>query len=107
MIDWWGVASNGLWIAGLSTILAVVSYVHWWAHDQGLTLRQALTRNEFRFPFLIGALLFAVGLLATSRLWWERIGWATVVLLLSWQVYALRRDHITTRGESANAEGDS
>ena len=104
MIDWWGVICNGFWISGLSTILAAFSYIHWWAHDQRMGLRTALSRREFRIPVIAGALLFGLGLLTTSQLWWERIGWGVVVLLLLWQAYSLLREFSRARQASHRRE---
>ena len=97
MVDWWDVICDGLWISGLSTVLAAVSYVHWWAREQRMSLRQAIVRREFRFHLIAGTLLISLGLLATSQLWWERIGWGVVVFLLLWRGLSNRRERSAMR----------
>lgn len=96
MIDWWGLVRNGFWIVGLSILFASYSYIYWWAHNQHIRLREAMNRAEFRVPILGGAALFGIGLFATSRIWWEQIGWGLIIALLMVQTYLFIRQNTNT-----------
>ncbi len=67
MIDWSGVASNSLWIAGLAIVLATVSYAYWAAGQQQSSTMKVIQERQFmRFVYL-GLILVGLGLAATSN----------------------------------------
>lgn len=69
--------AHATWILGLALLLAAWSYRSW-AASVGVPSPAGGTA-----PFmLLGALLFALGMLASSGAQWERIGWGVVLLLL-------------------------
>ncbi len=80
MIDWWGVAGNGLWILGLSLLLATFSYRSW-ARSEATRVPPPAEAGASAF-YNLGLVLFALGMLATSDAWWERAGWGAVLLLI-------------------------
>ena len=106
MIDVWGVIANSLWILGLAVLLAALSWAHWVASSEGRHLRIVLGRPQTQRCLDLGLFLFCVGLVATSRAWWERILWG--LLAAAWVIKALL-EGINTRKtdayeqESANA----
>lgn len=87
MIDWFGVFHNALWVMGLATILAALSYVDWWRTRQlpRLGFRQALGTPGFLLAFNIGAVLFCSGLALGSHAWWQIVAWSILALMFAWQ----------------------
>jgi hypothetical protein len=86
MIDLWFVASNSLWILGLSILLAVFSWASWAASlsedARGiLAFRAALARPGARRATWLGTALFCAGMAATGRAWWERVLWGALALI--------------------------
>jgi hypothetical protein len=73
MIDWWGLVSNSLWVAGLAVGLAAFSMAHYRARTERVPLRRRLQGLEFWVPFCIGMILFGLGLLFSAQDWWEKI----------------------------------
>jgi len=78
MIDWMGLFWHGLWVTGLSVLLAVASYTSWMAVTRGQRWRQALAEAGPRLAMSLGALLFIAGAARSSRHGWE---WALWLLL--------------------------
>jgi hypothetical protein len=90
MIDVWLVVSNSVWIAGLSVVLAAVSWASWKAsveRAEGARLRTVLARPGVRLVWALGMALFCAGMAATGRAWWERALWGA--LAVAFAVYAL------------------
>jgi hypothetical protein len=86
MIDLWFVASNSLWILGLSILLAVLSWASWAASlsedARGMpAFRAALARPGAQRAAWLGAALFCAGMAATGRGWWERVLWGALALI--------------------------
>jgi len=86
MINLWGIAANSLWILGLATLLAALSWAHWAASVEKVRFRAVLGRPGVRRVLDLGLALFCAGLAATSRTWWERTLWG--LLGLAWAVPA-------------------
>jgi hypothetical protein len=76
MIEVWLVVSHGLWIGGLSIVLAVLSGARWIAGEEGVRLGAVLARYGPRRALDVGAAVFCSGLAATGRVWWEQVLWA-------------------------------
>ncbi len=90
MIDWLGVLTNGLWIAGLAGMLATVSYYVYEASRQG-KLRAAFGSPSFVFYFSVSTAVFCVGVAASGGELWERIAWAILSVLFAWQAWQNRK----------------
>jgi hypothetical protein len=91
MIDIWLVASNGLWIAGLSVLLATLSWASWAAsleRADGVRLGTVLDRPGLRRAWGLGLVLFCAGMAATGRAWWEWTLWLVVAVASA--IYAFR-----------------
>jgi hypothetical protein len=72
------VAADGLWVLGLATLLAAVSWAIWEAGRGESGLRATLRRPGVRAGLDVGLLLFCAGLAATSGRWWERAVWGVL-----------------------------
>ncbi|HSR32018.1 MAG TPA: hypothetical protein VLY63_15750 [Anaerolineae bacterium] len=81
MIDWWGVIHNSLWVTGLALALAVLSMVHYEARVDRVRLRKKLSERRFQLPFTVGMVLLCLGLLLSSRQWWQIIIWGLLTAL--------------------------
>ena len=86
MIDVWLVASNSLWIAGLSLLLATVSWASWVASVEEVRMRAVLARRGARRAWGLGMALLCTGMAATGRAWWEYTLWG--VLAAAFLVHA-------------------
>lgn len=78
MIDVWGVAANGLWVVGLSVVVAALSWAYWCAVEEGTGISTALGRAGVRRAVDLGLAFFCAGLAATSRRTWERVVWGAL-----------------------------
>lgn len=99
MIDVWGVVANGLWVLGLSVLLAALSWASWAASEEKVRFRAALARTGIQQALNLGLFLFCAGLAATGRTWWERVLWG--LLAAAWVAQAWmtgRRTEIANNG---------
>ena len=86
MIDWWGVFTNSLWIAGLAMVLAIFGHADWRASAKGEGLRAVVKRVSQSQGFALGMALVCLGVgLGVSRLW-ECILWLLLAVSFSSQV---------------------
>jgi len=81
MIDWFNLAANTLWIIGLAIALAVVSHASWQAALHHEKLRSRLAQPGYQMFFDLAAILFCLGMAATSRRVWEIILWSGLAVL--------------------------
>jgi len=81
MIDWFNLAANALWIIGLAIALAVVSHASWQAALYHEKLRSRLAQPGYQMFFDLAAVLFCLGMAATSRRVWEIILWSGLAVL--------------------------
>ena len=102
MIDVWGVAANSLWVLGLSTLLAALSWASWAAGEEKVRFRAVLARPGMQRVLDLGLFLFCAGLAATGRAWWERALWG--LLAAAWVVQAVLMGR---KGEDAGTERDT
>jgi hypothetical protein len=97
VIDWWGLAHNALWIVGLAVILAAFSMASYRARVDRIPLRQELGGKTTQFPMVIGMVLFCLGLLLSSRSWWEKVIWG---LAMAW--FVVQAVHLGGRGSTGD-----
>jgi phosphoglycerol transferase MdoB-like AlkP superfamily enzyme len=81
MIDWFSLAANALWIIGLAIALAVVSHASWQAALHHEKLRSRLGQPVYQIYFDLAAVLFCLGMAATSRRVWEIVLWSGLAVL--------------------------
>jgi small-conductance mechanosensitive channel len=81
MIDWFNLAANALWIIGLALALAAVSHASWQAAQHHEKLRTWLGQPSYQIYFDLAAVLFCLGMAATSRRVWEIILWSGLAVL--------------------------
>jgi hypothetical protein len=91
MINWWGLVSNSLWILGLSLCLSVLSMVSYRARAEQRPLREALSEPGSQVALVFGMLLFCLGILATSRTWWQVLLSGLVVVIVAGSIIHLWR----------------
>jgi hypothetical protein len=75
LIDVWQVASNALWVLGLSVLLATWSFARYEAHMAGVKTREKFAELGYALVLNAGLLLFIAGMAATERRWWARGLW--------------------------------
>jgi len=95
MVDWLGVATNSLWILGLTLVLAVLSYADWSAHTTRQRIRVVLGQVTFRRSLWIGLTLFCVGVALSGGRWWERALWGVLAVMAAIEVWRAR--HVISR----------
>jgi hypothetical protein len=92
VIDVWGVVSNGLWVMGLSVLLAAWSWARYAAYQAGVKTRDKLNEPRFAVAVDLGLLLFVGGMAATEHRWWARLLWIVLgIVVIAHSVLSLRR----------------
>lgn len=92
VIDWPKVATNALWILGLSIVLAAFSYHDWLAAETGRTWRELFKRRSWRLPATGGFALTCAGwALAQAAYWWTKAGWAALAVWFAWKFVGAAR----------------
>lgn len=75
------VATNGLWVLGLSIVLSVFSYHDWLARTTGRRFRQMMVLPSWRQSFSTGMFLTCLGWgLAQANHVWEKLLWMIVAV---------------------------
>ncbi len=75
VIDVWDVVRNGLWILGLSVLLATWSWARYAAYQAHVRTRHKLNELKYALALDAGLLLFVGGMAATEGRWWARLLW--------------------------------
>jgi hypothetical protein len=98
MVDWRAVGGNGLWILGLSILLAVYSYANWRAIVSRRTRREVFTDSWLRLlcNSALGATMIGWASSQSDR-WWERVICLALAALCGWRVATL----VQSRGRAA------
>jgi multisubunit Na+/H+ antiporter MnhB subunit len=98
MIDWAGLAFNGLWVLGAAVILAAFSFAYYEAQRRGerLLARLAAARLNsgapgFQFWLSAGLALISLGLALIGPRWWERLLWGLLCGTSVWQLWVAWR----------------
>ena len=90
MIDWGMVASNSLWILGLSVLLAAFSYHDWLAGKTGQRRRDLFTKRSFLLPCTLGLFLTCAGWgIGQAVRWWEKAIWFVLAATFGWGMLRL------------------
>jgi hypothetical protein len=92
MIDWFDLALNALWIAGLAILLAAFSYHRWLATEHGLAFRELRSQRSWKLPFASGMLLVCSGVAGgLVERWWERALWTVLGMWYAYQLMLVLR----------------
>jgi len=84
-IPWARVFSNFVWILGVAVILAAFSYHEFLSYVEKTKRIEVLKRNSFKKPFLLGTILIAAGISAsTHQPWLIAIFGIVTFLLIIW-----------------------
>jgi len=100
LIDWRGVGFATLWIVGLAIELSVFGFVDFHAKEGGERRRDLLRKPVYQLWINVGLVLFCLGVLGSSRAWWETLLWivlAVAFMFYGYQAYVqLRRNREST-----------
>ncbi len=88
MIDLFSIGANVLWIVGLATALAAVSYAIWDAWASHTSLRERLGRTSYQIVLDLSAILFCLGLAGTSPALWQALLWLLLAATFFWQIWS-------------------
>ena len=102
------VVKNGLWILGLSILLATWSYARYTAYEARIKTRDKLNEPKYALVTDIGLLLFVAGMAATETRWWARILWILLgVSIVVHRVLRIRELQAATdeMDDASSAEG--
>jgi len=81
------VGVGSLWIIGLSVLLTAFGFADYEANRQGLRTRNVLRQPGYLTAVNAGLTLFCLGLLGSSRVWWERAVWTLLVLAFAYSTW--------------------
>ena len=87
LIDWRMVGFATLWIVGLAVELSVLGFVDYHAKERGERRRDLLRQPGYQIWVNFGLVLFCLGVLGSSRAWWESVIWG--VLAVAFGYYAI------------------
>jgi len=87
MIDWYGLATNALWILALALTLAILSFARWQAGRQQKKLGQVLMERGWQACLAAAGILFSGGMAATADATWKTILWLVWLALFSAQLF--------------------
>ena len=76
-----------LWILGLAVILSALGFADYHAKQGSKRLRQVLGEPGYRAAVNAGLTLFCLGMLGSSRAWWETALWG--LLAAAFLVYTI------------------
>lgn len=81
------VGFGAMWITGLAVILSALGFADYHAHQEGVSIRDLLNCSGYQMAINGGLTLFCLGLIDTSRNWWETVLW--VLLAGAFAFFAL------------------
>lgn len=88
MVEWTGLAFNGLWLLGAAVILAALSVAYYEAHRRSERLRARLAAPPFQLWLLAGLVLVSLGVALIGPRWWERVLWGALCVASGLQLWA-------------------
>ena len=107
MTEVWLVVKNGLWILGLSILLATWSYARYAAHEARMKTRDKLNEPKYALVIDVGLVLFVAGMAATEARWWARILWILLgVSVIVQRVLRIRERQATTDNLDGGVSGE-
>jgi hypothetical protein len=97
LIDWRMVGFATLWIVGLAVELSVLGFVDYHAKERGERRRDLLRQPGYQIWVNFGLVLFCLGVLGSSRAWWESVIW--VLLAVAFGYYAVSSYKVYRKGK--------
>ena len=88
LIDWVMVGLASLWITGLALILTALGFADYRAARAGGKFRHEIKRPAYQSVINFGLNLFCLGMVGSSREWWQTVLWA--VLAAAFAAYTFR-----------------
>lgn len=93
LIDWQTLAFTSLWIIGLAVVVAIFGFVQYAAQRTARRFVNVLQESGYQAGMNAGLALFCLGLLGSSRHWWEVVVWSTLAIWFCVNlILALRSD---------------
>lgn len=80
LIDWGMLAFSGLWISGLAVVLAIFGLVRYAAQRTARRFGDVLKESGYQAGMNAGLALFCLGLIGSSRHWWEVVAWIALAI---------------------------
>ena len=92
MIDWFSVFNTALWVAGLSGLLATLSYARYIASVGRRSFRSVLGRPVYDRTLNASLTVFCVGMqVQTSIPWWQSLLWLALAVTFALQAWLAHR----------------
>ena len=88
LIDWRMVGFATLWIVGLAIELSVLGFVDYHAKERGERRRDLLRQPGYQIWINFGLVLFCLGVLGSSRAWWEAVIWLLLAAAFSYYSFS-------------------
>ena len=90
LVDWALAGRSAVWLLGLSVVLACLSFGDFEASRHNRRLREVLAGRGYQRGLNVGLMLFSLGLMASSRAWWEAVIWGLLAAVFAYQVWRTR-----------------
>ena len=91
LIDWRMVGFASLCILGLAIELATLGFADYHAKVQKVRFRQELRKPGYQVWINLGLALFSLGVLGSSRSWWETALWALLAAAFAFYAFQAAR----------------
>ena len=99
MIDWEQVATNGLWVLGVSVVLAVLSYHDWMRRTTVGGRSNVFTQSSFQVCWALGMFLTSTGwALSQSIRWWDELLFLVLGAFFLWRMATIATSGKLRRG---------
>jgi hypothetical protein len=93
LIDWQMLAFTGLWIIGLAVVVAIFGFVQFAAQRTARRFGNVLQESGYQAVMNAGLTIICLGLIGSSRHWWEVVVWSALAILFCVNmILALRAD---------------
>ena len=93
LIDWRLVGFATLWIVGLAIELSVLGFVDYHAKERGERRRDLLRQPGYQIWINLGLVLFCLGVLGSSRAWWEGLIWGLLAVAFGYYAFQAYRSN--------------
>lgn len=87
MINWWMLLTNAIWIFGAALALAGVSQGYYQSKNENKKLKIVLSKTVYAFLLNLAGVVFCLGMVLTTEVWWEIGLWGVMTGLFGWQIF--------------------